>query len=110
MLELLLAPENVAFSSALLLMLLIGVVQATGLVGDMDAADIDASDAGAADALLAWAGIGRVPLLMWLVIFVAVFGARGLGLQQLMSSLAVRPCSTRTIVPLHRAAALGPTR
>ncbi|ALC12989.1 OB-fold-containig protein [Sphingopyxis sp. 113P3] len=109
MLELLLAPENVAFSSALLLMLLIGVVQATGLVGDMDAADIDASDAGAADALLAWAGIGRVPFLMWLVIFLAVFGALGLGLQQLMSALTGGPGSNLLMVPLTGAAALVPT-
>ena len=59
MLDMFLAPENIVFSSALLLMLLIGVVQAIGLAGDLDA-DMHADthgDVGFADTLLAWAGI-----------------------------------------------------
>ncbi len=104
----LLAPENVVFSAALLLMLLIGAVQAVGLVGDVDAdahGEAD-GDAGVADSLLAWAGIGRVPFLMWLVIFLALFGALGLGLQQLMNALTGGPGSNLLMVPLTAVAAL----
>lgn len=96
------APENVIFSAALLLMLMIGAVQAIGLVSDMDAdlhADAD-GDVGVADALLAWAGIGRVPFLMWLVIFLALFGALGIGLQQLMTALTGGPGTNLMMVPL----------
>ncbi|MBL0915863.1 MAG: YqiJ family protein [Sphingopyxis sp.] len=110
MFDQLLASENVVFSAALLLMLLIGAVQATGLFGDIDGMDIDADgDAGVADALLAWAGIGRVPFLMWLVLFLALFGALGLGLQQLMTGLTGGPGSNLLMVPLTAVAALPPT-
>lgn len=110
MFDQLLAPENVVFSAALLLMLLIGAVQATGLFGDIDGMDIDADgDAGAADALLAWAGLGRVPFLMWLVLFLALFGALGLGLQQLVTGLTGGPGSSLLMVPLTAVAALPPT-
>jgi len=103
-----LAPENIIFSSALLLMLLIGAVQAIGLAGDIDAdahGDAD-GDIGLADSLLAWAGIGRVPFLMWLVIFLALFGALGLGLQQLMTALTGGPGTNLLMVPLTAVAAL----
>ena len=111
MLDPLLAPENAIFSAALLLMLLIGAVQALGIVGDIDGAHVGDhdGDAGAAEALLAWAGIGRVPLLMWLVVFLALFGAIGLGLQQLMVALTGGPGSTLLMVPVTAVAALPPT-
>lgn len=111
MLDQFLAPENVVFSAALLLMLLIGVVQAIGLAGDIDAdLDTDADgDFGFADSLLAWAGIGRVPFLMWLVLFLALFGALGLGLQQLMAALTGGPGSNLLMVPLTAIAAVPPT-
>ena len=104
MLDLLLAPENVIFSASLLLMLLIGAVQAIGLAGDIDA-DVH-GDIGFADTLLAWAGIGRVPFLMWLVLFLALFGALGLGLQQLMTALTGGPGTNLLMVPLTAVAAL----
>lgn len=66
------APENIVFVSALVLMLLIGAVQAIGLGHDVDL-DIDAD----AD-LLGWLGFGRLPLLMLLAIFLAMFGILGL--------------------------------
>jgi hypothetical protein len=108
MFDLFLAPENIAFSAALLLMLLIGAVQAIGLAGDIDAdmhGDSD-GDIGFADSLLAWAGIGRVPFLMWLVIFLALFGALGLGLQQLMTALTGGPGTNLLMVPLTAVATL----
>lgn len=108
MIDQFLAPENVVFSAALLLMLLIGVVQATGLFGDVDGdADVD-GDIGFADSLLAWAGIGHVPFLMWLVIFLAMFGALGIGLQQLMTALTGGPGANLLMVPLTAVAALPP--
>lgn len=110
MFDQLLAPENVIFSAALLLMLLIGVVQALGVVGDVDG-DLDGhdGDAGAAEALLAWAGIGRVPLLMWLVVFLALFGTLGLGLQQLVTALTGGPLTGLLAAPVAAIAALPPT-
>jgi hypothetical protein len=107
----LLAPENAIFSAALLLMLLIGAVQALGIVGDIDGVHVGDhdGDGGAAEALLAWAGIGRVPLLMWLVVFLALFGAIGLGLQQLMAALTGGPGSSLLMVPVTAVAALPPT-
>ncbi|WP_439566839.1 YqiJ family protein [Sphingopyxis sp.] len=111
MLDPFLATENVVFSAALLLMLLIGAVQAVGLAGDLDS-DLHAEadgDVGFADTLLAWAGIGRLPFLMWLVIFLALFGALGLGLQQLMAALTGGPGTNLLMVPLTAIAAVPVT-
>ncbi|MFN4096054.1 MAG: YqiJ family protein [Sphingomonas sp.] len=68
------APENIVFVSALVLMLLLGIVQAVGLAGD---ADFDAPD------WLDWLGFGRVPLLVVIVLLLASFGLIGLLGQQL---------------------------
>lgn len=109
MFDQLLAPENAVFSAALLLMLMIGAVQAIGLAGDIDADGDADGDAGVADTLLAWAGIGRVPFLMWLVIFLALFGALGLGLQQLITALTGGPGTNLLMVPLTAVGALPVT-
>ncbi len=77
--ELLGAPENVVFSAAIVLMLLIGVVQLIGLGGDFGA------DVHADGDLLSWLGVGRLPLMMLLVVFLAVFGVVGLIGQQLLN-------------------------
>lgn len=79
-LSFLLAPENVAFSTALVLMLLIGAVEAVGL--GMGGADLDSD--GLDNALLGWLGVGRLPLLMLLVVALASFGLVGLAIQQVM--------------------------
>lgn len=73
------APENIVFVSALVLMLLLGVVQAIGLSGD---ADFDAPD------WLDWMGFGRVPLLVVLVLLLASFGLIGLIGQQIAADMA----------------------
>lgn len=78
MIAFLLAAENIVFVSALILMLLIGIVQAVGLAGD---ADFDAPD------WLDWMGLGRVPLLVMLVLLLAAFGLIGLIGQQLAHDL-----------------------
>ena len=80
MLDFLGASQNVLFSAAIVLMLLIGVVQLIGL-GDFHV------DADADGDLLAWLGVGRLPLLMLLVVFLASFGVIGLIGQQLSNDL-----------------------
>lgn len=85
MLSFLGAPENIAFVSAMLLMLLIGIAQLFGL-GDHFGHDADVGvHADGHFDLLAWLGFGRLPLLMLLVVFLAIFGTAGLILQQAWS-------------------------
>ena len=76
------ATENIVFVSAIVLMLLIGAVQAIGIAGDFDL-DIH----GDAD-LLGWLGLGRLPLLMLLAIFLALSGMIGLIGQHLLLDFA----------------------
>lgn len=83
MLEFLTAPDNLPFAVALALMLMIGAVEAIGLgVGAIDT-DVhgDAGD------LLAWLGLGRLPLLMVLVVLLALFGLIGLAGQQIADAV-----------------------
>ena len=73
-LALLTAPANLPFAVSLVLMLLIGLVEAIGLGGAV-ALEFDADvDAGP----LGWLGLGQVPLLIILVVFLALFGIIGL--------------------------------
>ena len=86
MIETLVAPENLPFAVALSVMLLIGLVEAVGL--GASAAHVDfGADADGGD-LLGWLGVGRVPLLMLLVVFLAAFGLIGLALQQAVGPLS----------------------
>lgn len=70
------APENIVFVSALVLMLLIGAVQALGFAGDAGL-DLDTD----AD-LLGWLGLGRLPLLALVALFLTLFAIIGLLGQQ----------------------------
>ena len=81
---LLAAPENSIFVAAFVLMLLIGLVQLSGLVGDLDLDTPDAfGDAfGDAGALLGWLGLGRLPLIALLVVLLTLFALIGLLGQQ----------------------------
>ncbi|QGP79138.1 YqiJ family protein [Sphingobium sp. CAP-1] len=99
----LLAPENIVFVSALLLMLLIGGVQALGLVGDADL-DID-SDAD----LLGWLGFGRLPLLALIALFLTLFAVIGLLGQQAAHDLLGAMLSPWIAVPTAGVAALPAT-
>jgi hypothetical protein len=103
MLDLIVAPENLPFAVALTLMLMIGIVEAVGLGAGAAQFDVDA-DAGGGGALLDWLGVGRVPLLMLLVVFLAAFGLLGLALQQ-----AVGPLSPWIAAPAAALAALPVT-
>ena len=84
----LMSEANMPFAVALVLMLLIGVVEAIGLGGsaiDFDH-DLDAT-------WLGWLGFGRVPLLVILVSFLALFAMAGLVLQQVVASILGAPLS-----------------
>lgn len=97
LLEFLGAPQNIAFTAALVLMLLIGLVQLIGFGVDLDAdADLDADMGGD---LLSWLGVGQVPLLMLLVVFLGVFGSLGLLGQQAALDWASRLLSGWIAVP-----------
>lgn len=106
MLAFLLAEGNFAFVVAVLLMLLIGIVQAVGLGHDVDA-DIHADVHGDLHFdFLSWLGVGRLPLLMLIVIFLAIFGIGGLVLQQLLRDWTGAALATLAAVPLVGAGAL----
>ncbi|MFY9350265.1 OB-fold-containig protein [Sphingobium sp.] len=92
------APENIVFVSALLLMLLIGGVQALGFAGDTDL-DMDGD-------LLGWLGFGRMPLLALLALFLTLFAIIGLLGQQLAHDLLGAMLSPWIAVPAAAIAAL----
>jgi hypothetical protein len=104
------APENVAFVTAILLMLLIGVVQFIGLGDHLGGhADLDLHADLHADAgldLLGWLGVGRLPLLMLLIVFLALFGILGLMLQQAMHDWAGAPLNPWIAIPAVGVASL----
>lgn len=116
MLEFLGLPQNIAFTAALVLMLLIGLVQLIGFGVELDAdADLDADMGGD---LLSWLGVGRVPLLMLLVLFLGIFGSIGLLGEQaalewagaLLSGWIAVPAATIAALPLTGLAARGLAR
>jgi hypothetical protein len=103
MLDFLMAPENLPFAVALLLMLMIGAVEAVGL--GASAAHLDMHADGDAD-LLGWLGVGRVPLLMLIVVLLALFGLIGISLQQLAAVLIGAPLSPWLAAPIAFVASL----
>jgi hypothetical protein len=103
MLEFMLAPENLPFAVALVLMLMIGLVEAVGLGAGAVHLDADADvDAG----LLAWMGVGRIPLLMAIVVLLALFGLIGIAFQQLATAFLGAPLSPWIAAPAAFVASL----
>jgi hypothetical protein len=108
-------PANLPFAVSLALMLLIGVIEATGLFSSAIDLHID-HDGGAA--WLGWLGLGKVPLLVVLVVFLALFGLSGLVIQQLAFTITGSPLSVLlasgtavlTALPLTGIAARGLSR
>ncbi len=112
MLEIIAAPANWPFSVALLIMLMIGAVEAFGLGASAVHLDVGADLDGGGD-LLGWLGIGRVPLLMLLVVFLAFFGLIGLAIQQFAGPLPLWiavPAATAAALPLTGMGARGLAR
>lgn len=105
----LLSGDNVPFIAALVLMLLIGVVEAAGLGGGLgDGVDADMEANG--PSLLSWLNMGRLPLLMLIVVFLFSFGIVGLIGQQVIAAVIGRPAPWLLAVPAALAAALPVTR
>ena len=86
MLEFLMAPDNLPFAVALVLMLMIGLVEAVGLGVGAVGIDAQGDIHGDAGDLLGWLGVGRIPLLMVIVVLLALFGLIGITIQQLAAS------------------------
>lgn len=84
--EFLTSAANLPFAVALVLMLLIGLVEAAGLSGLTAPVDVDAGDG-----WLTWLGLGTVPLLIVFVVFLALFGTAGLIVQQIAVALSGMP-------------------
>ncbi len=90
-------PHNMPFAAALGIMLVLAVVQMIG-VADFGDADLDLDidgegmpDAGMFDGLLTLLGIGRLPLTIWLALFLFLFAGIGLSIQELAQSLTGSP-------------------
>lgn len=111
MLEVIASPANLPFSVALLVMLMIGAVEALGL--GASAVHIDLHSDMAGGDLLGWLGVGRVPLLMLLVVFLALFGLAGLAIQQFAGPLPLwmaTPAAAAAALPLTGLGARGLAR
>lgn len=95
----LLESHNLPFAVAFVFVLLLALVQAFGLA-DMFGADgeIDANiendaglQGGAFDGLFTLLGIGRVPLTVWLALFLFAFAAIGVSVQELSAQVTGSP-------------------
>jgi hypothetical protein len=83
------APENVVFSVALLVMLVVAALEAVGMVlgaglshaADALLPDIDHDAHPGVDGVLGWLHLGKVPMLILLIILLTAFGVVGLALQ-----------------------------
>lgn len=95
---------NAPFAAALLLMLLLALLQAVGVGDFFDGGDADIDGAidvdvdgdsaiqgGMIDGLTSLLGIGRVPLMAWLAVYLFVFASVGIGLQALADNLLGSP-------------------
>lgn len=103
------ADGNTIFLAALLLMLLIGAVEAAGLGGALGHDGADGPDFDH-PSLLGWLNVGRLPLLMVIVVFLFAFGVTGLVLQQLITGVFRHPAPAWIAGPLAAAVALPFTR
>ena len=95
-------PETLIFGVALAMMLLLGLVECAlwmigassdwlnsflpdslGELGDVHSPDVamDLDSAGTFLRFLSWLYLGRLPVLIWLVVFLSVFGTLGYGVQ-----------------------------
>ncbi|MBX7541658.1 OB-fold-containig protein [Qipengyuania sphaerica] len=108
----LLEPYNAPFAIALLLMAALLVIQVLGVLDidiDIDTDGDGAISAGPVDGLLTLLGLGRVPLTVWLVVFLFFFAALGLGIQELAEGFTGGPLDAWLAGVLAGAAALPVT-
>jgi|GEM_PF-45328 len=112
---------NWIFSLSILIMLGLGLLELIGLVfgGNFsgwfdDLFDIDADalsgTGGIAHGVFSWLQLGRIPFLVWLVIFLTSFGVSGLALQWLTQSFFAVPLLMPVAAVLALIAAILSTR
>ena len=97
------ADYNLPFAIAMGLMLLLVLLQVIGL-GDFDAApdlDLDAdadfgdpTSAGLGGAITTLLGFGKVPVFVWLIVFLLLFAVIGMGVQAFAADLTGTPLYT----------------
>ncbi|MCK9605755.1 MAG: YqiJ family protein [Methylomonas sp.] len=90
--ELLLAPQSLPFTAALVLLLLIGIVETVAVLSGLTLSswlDVLFADSlqGAADSWLGWLHVGRVPVLVLLVSWLTAFSIIGMSFNTLAYSL-----------------------
>ena len=105
MLDFWLSVSNLPFTVALGLMILLAIMQMVGLSDALDG-DADSGDIDAQAGLLLLIGIGRLPFLAWLMLFLLTFGVIGLSGQELMASFTGQPLSAWLAGPLAAIVAL----
>lgn len=114
----LLEPHNLPFAISMGLMVLLALVQLLGLGdwgvdADLDpeiGADADASlQPGMVEGLLTLLGVGRVPLTIWLALFLLMFAGIGLSVQELATSLTGAPLYSWLAAVIAAAAAVPVT-
>lgn len=110
----LIAGDNVPFTASLVLMLLIGAVEAIGLGGGLAIGEgvdgLDGEVEAGAPSLLSWLNVGQLPLLMLIVVFLFAFGMTGLIGQRIFAAALGGPAPWLLAVPTAFAAALPTTR
>lgn len=87
-------PYNLPFAGALGLMLVLFVIQLLGVLDidlDLDSDGDGAISAGPVDGLLTLLGLGRIPLTIWLVVFLLSFSVIGVSIQELAISFTDSP-------------------
>lgn len=108
----LLDDHNLPFAIAFAAMIMLSLAQFAGLGGgDVDVdADIDgAPGAGLGGALTTLLGIGRVPFMIWLVLFLFLFAALGVSIQALAEGLIGSPLYSWLAAAITLVAALPVT-
>lgn len=113
MFEFWLADQNLPFAGAgflLVGLMLLQLSGATDLAPDLDAdMDGDVDGFGAADGLLSFLGLGRLPLMIWLALFLLAFMVTGYAGQQIVQGLTGGMLSAWLAAPLAFVAAIPAT-
>jgi hypothetical protein len=108
-----LADQNLPFAGAgflLVGLMLLQLSGATDLVPDLDAdMDGDVDGFGAADGLLSFLGLGRLPLMIWIALFLLLFTVVGYAGQQIIEGMTGVLLSGWLAAPLAAVAAIPAT-
>lgn len=113
MFEFWLADQNLPFAGAgflLVGLMLLQLTGATDLAPDLDAdMDGDVDGFGAADGLLSFLGLGRLPLMIWLALFLLLFMVSGYVGQQVLRGVTGELLSPWLAAPLAALAGIPAT-